>query len=193
MPYWKLNVSMVFSKVFYYACSLFCLCNACRGYTLVQIMVGVARQQAIISARVVLDRYGHMSGNGILVICRLLYLRICPNFDNLPEINIHPYRYATGKLPTNISISTWTKHSVGMVSTRVAFWSHNPLSAGYLKNIINHHWEEPGLIFVHYPADILRNNNVVITSKRRHFDVITSKWRRIDVITTLSLRRVFSG
>ena len=68
-----------------------------------------------------------------------------------------------------------------------------PPPAGYLKNIINHHWEEPGLIFVHYPADILRNNNVVITSKRRHFDVITSKWRRIDVLTTLSLRRVFSG
>ena len=55
------------------------------------------------------------------------------------------------------------------------------------------------------PADTLRNNDVVITSKRRHFDVITSKWRRFDVITitskwrrfdvitTLLLRHVFSG
>ena len=43
------------------------------------------------------------------------------------------------------------------------------------------------------PADTLRNIDVVITSKRRHFDVITSKWRRFDVITTLSLRRVFRG
>ena len=55
-----------------------------------RLWFGVARQQAIISARVVLDRYGHMSGNGIFVICRLLYLRICPNFDNLPEINYTP-------------------------------------------------------------------------------------------------------
>ena len=43
------------------------------------------------------------------------------------------------------------------------------------------------------PADTLRNNDVVITSKWRHFDVITSKWRRFDVITTLLLRHVFSG
>ena len=43
------------------------------------------------------------------------------------------------------------------------------------------------------PADTLCNNDVVITSKRRHFDVITSKWRRFDVITTLSLRHVFTG
>ena len=34
--------------------------------------------------------------------------------------------------------------------------------------------------------------NVVITSKRRHFDVIMSKWRRFDVITTL-YRRNRSG
>ena len=38
-----------------------------------------------------------------------------------------------------------------------------------------------------------RNNNVVITSKRRHFDVITSKWRCFDVITTSLLRNVFAG
>ena len=43
------------------------------------------------------------------------------------------------------------------------------------------------------PADILRYNDVVIASKRRHFDVITSKWRRFDVITTLILQHVFSG
>ena len=34
------------------------------------------------------------------------------------------------------------------------------------------------------PADTLRNNDVVITSKRRHFDVITPKWLCFDVITT---------
>ena len=40
---------------------------------------------------------------------------------------------------------------------------------------------------------ILRNDDVVIIPKRRHFDVTTSKWRRFDVIATLSLRQVFSG
>ena len=43
------------------------------------------------------------------------------------------------------------------------------------------------------PLNTWRNTNVVITSKRRHFDVITSKWRRFDVITTLLLRNVFAG
>ena len=43
------------------------------------------------------------------------------------------------------------------------------------------------------PANTLRNNDGVITSRRRHLDVITSKWRRFDVITTLLLRHVFRG
>ena len=48
---------------------------------------------------------------------------------------------------------------------------------------------------IHYvtPADTLGNNDVVIMSKRRHFDVITSKWRRFDVTTTLLSRQVFGG
>ena len=41
------------------------------------------------------------------------------------------------------------------------------------------------------PADTLRNNDVVITSKRTHFDVFTTKWRLFDVITTLLLRHVY--
>ena len=32
------------------------------------------------------------------------------------------------------------------------------------------------------PLNTWYNNSVVITSKRRHFDVIMSKWRRFDVI-----------
>ena len=43
------------------------------------------------------------------------------------------------------------------------------------------------------PADTLLNNDVVITSERRHFDIITSKWRRFDVITSLLLHHVFRG
>ena len=43
------------------------------------------------------------------------------------------------------------------------------------------------------PLNTWRNNDVVITSKQRHFDVITSKWRRFDVITTSLLRNVFAG
>ena len=43
------------------------------------------------------------------------------------------------------------------------------------------------------PADTLRNNDVIITSKRRHFDVITSKLRRFHVITMLLLRHKFGG
>ena len=37
-----------------------------------------------------------------------------------------------------------------------------------------------------------RKNNVVITSKRRHFNVTTSKWRRFDVITTSLLHKLLS-
>ena len=44
----------------------------------------------------------------------------------------------------------------------------------------------------HFPLNTWRNDNVVITSKRRHFDVITSKWLRFNVITT-SLLRIVSG
>ena len=43
------------------------------------------------------------------------------------------------------------------------------------------------------PLNTLRNNNVVITSKRRYFDVITSKGRRFGVMTTSLLRNVFAG
>ena len=43
------------------------------------------------------------------------------------------------------------------------------------------------------PLNTWRDNNVVITTQRRHFDVITSKWRRFDVITTSLLRDVSAG
>ena len=43
------------------------------------------------------------------------------------------------------------------------------------------------------PEDPLRNNDVVITPKRRHFDVITFKWRRFVIIMTSLLRHVFRG
>ena len=43
------------------------------------------------------------------------------------------------------------------------------------------------------PLNTWRNNNVVLTSKRRYFDVITSKWRHFDVITTSLLRNVSAG
>ena len=44
-----------------------------------------------------------------------------------------------------------------------------------------------------HPPDKLRNNDIVNTPKRRHFEVIASKWQRFDVITTLLLRQVFGG
>ena len=44
-----------------------------------------------------------------------------------------------------------------------------------------------------YPPNTWRSNNVVITSKRCHFDVITSKLGRFDVITTSLLRNVSAG
>ena len=43
------------------------------------------------------------------------------------------------------------------------------------------------------PLNTWRNNNVVITPKRRHFGVITSKWHRFAVITTSLLCNVFAG
>ena len=52
------------------------------------------------------------------------------------------------------------------------------------------HWgNSPGC---DYPLNTWRDNNVVITSTRRHFDVITWKWRRFDVMTSL-LRNVSTG
>ena len=41
--------------------------------------------------------------------------------------------------------------------------------------------------------DTLCNNDVVITSKRRHFDVVITKLRCFDVIMTLLLCRAFGG
>ena len=59
--------------------------------------------------------------------------------------------------------------------------------------LTNYHlWIEIN-INVSFPLNTWCNNNVVTTSKRRHFDVITSKWRRFDVITTSLLRNVFAG
>ena len=43
------------------------------------------------------------------------------------------------------------------------------------------------------PLSTWRNDNAVITSKRRHFDVIMSKWRRFDAIATSLLRNVSAG
>ena len=43
------------------------------------------------------------------------------------------------------------------------------------------------------PLNTCCNNNVVIASKRRHFDVFTSKWRRFDAITTSLLCHMFAG
>ena len=40
-----------------------------------------------------------------------------------------------------------------------------------------------------HPLNTWRNKKVIITSKRRHFNVITSKWRRFDLITTSLLRK----
>ena len=53
-------------------------------------------------------------------------------------------------------------------------------------------WQTVAMLVGDNPLNTWRNNNVVITSKRRHFDVIviTSKWRRFDVITTSLLRHV---
>ena len=54
--------------------------------------------------------------------------------------------------------------------------------------------DAPGLLIFtlsyHPPLNTWRNNNVVITSKRRHFDVITSKWCRLYIITTSLLLNV---
>ena len=55
----------------------------------------------------------------------------------------------------------------------------------------------PGVIWCVFvntvPLNTWRNNNVVLTSKWRHFDVITSKWRRFDVIMTWLLCNVSAG
>ena len=43
------------------------------------------------------------------------------------------------------------------------------------------------------PPNTSRNENIVITSKQRHFDVIMSQWRRFDIITTSLLCDVSVG
>ena len=59
--------------------------------------------------------------------------------------------------------------------------------------VITHCDIKMGQYCLGFPLNTWRNNNVVIASKRRHFDVITSKWRRFDVITTSLLRNVSAG
>ena len=48
-------------------------------------------------------------------------------------------------------------------------------------------------VYLSKPLNTWHNNNVVITPKRRHFDVIVSKCRRFDVITTSLLRNMAAG
>ena len=52
----------------------------------------------------------------------------------------------------------------------------NPTRADELKRV-----SKKGGVF---PADTLRNNDIIITSKLRHFDVVTSFWRYNDVFIT---------
>ena len=43
------------------------------------------------------------------------------------------------------------------------------------------------------PLNTCRNDYVVVTTKRRHFDIIMSKWHRFHVTTASLLRNVSSG
>ena len=58
---------------------------------------------------------------------------------------------------------------------------------------INRNYTSVAKRHINIPLNTCRNNNVVITSKRRILDVITSRWRRFDVITTSLLHNVSAG
>ena len=98
----------------------------------------------------------------------------------------------TGLCAGNSSVIGEFPAQMGSDAENVSIWWRHHASCKY-----NHpkagaptvHWEQYCLH--DYPADTLRNDDVGITSKRRHFDVIASKWRRFDVITTLFLRHAF--
>ena len=68
-----------------------------------------------------------------------------------------------------------------MVSLRFSWFRSDKAKPGYISWII------------HTPLNTWRNDNVVTTPKRRHFDVIVSKWRGFNVITTSLMRNVFAG
>ena len=68
-------------------------------------------------------------------------------------------------------------------------YRRHPKFMGILYTSVRHTVEE----YRYSPLNTWRNNDVVITSKRRHCDVITSQWRRFDVITTSFLRNVSAG
>ena len=67
----------------------------------------------------------------------------------------------------------WKQHILQPMSTHLISRGNFPSSTHNIRLI---------------PLNTWRNNNVVITSKRRHFDVNVSKWRRFDVMTTSLLR-----
>ena len=62
-----------------------------------------------------------------------------------------------------------------------------------IQAMVKNEWVSSRQVLGHYPLNTWCNNNVAITSKRRHFDVITSKWRRFDLMTTSLLRNVSAG
>ena len=116
-------------------------------------------------------------------------LSVCHDVPNRPRIwprqapsgrfwYIMVYLYICMKQYRLLSNSSYTLHTC-MPTVR----THN-IS---LMTMIHQKERFVVITLFHLPADTLRNNDVVITSKRGHFDVITSKWRRYDAITTLSL------
>ena len=88
------------------------------------------------------------------------------------------YSLATGLFFQRLVQANSNKYTITLVA--------RGLCAGTLES--PHTWS-----VMQKPLNTWRNNDVVITSKQRHFDVITSKWRRFDVITTSLLRNVFAG
>ena len=74
----------------------------------------------------------------------------------------------------------------GLVTSQIGIWQ------------LTYSWADGDIFIIvvdkrDYPPNTWRNDNVVITSIRRHFDVITSKWRRFGVIKASLLRNMSAG
>ena len=96
--------------------------------------------------------------------------------------------FALGATVVPLVFQFGTTFSQALGHSTVPFWR-----VLLLYGIVDFTHTIPNYFTVSVPLNTWRNNDVVITSKQRHFDVITSKWRRFDVITTSLLRNVSAG
>ena len=108
-----------------------------------------------------------------------------PSFQRLQSM----YCYLHSMFYNRMTDLSGNHQRYSVIHTFNSLWYTNAICrhiSGFPSVIINHQLDS-------FPPNTWRSNDVVITSKRRHFDVVTSKWRRVDVKMASILRNVCAG